>query len=82
MSEHFGISPSSIGRILRMQYNVTFKTYINDARIKKAKKIMDENKNVLIKDLARMCGYNNAVSFIRMFKKSEGVSPGQYVKMK
>lgn len=82
VSEHFGISPSSIGRILRMQYNVTFKTYINDVRIKKAKQIMDENKNILIKDLAQMCGYNNAVSFIRMFKKSEGVSPGQYVKMK
>lgn len=82
VSEHFGISPSSIGRILRMQYNVTFKTYINDARIKKAKQIMDNDKNILIKDLAQMCGYNNAVSFIRMFKKSEGVSPGQYIRMR
>lgn len=81
VADNFSISPSYVGRILRINYNVTFKTYINDARIKKAKQIMDNDKTILIKDLAKSLGYNNAVSFIRMFKKSEGVSPGQYIKM-
>ena len=82
VSDKFGISPSYISRLLRDNYNTSFKSYLNDARIKKAKQMMDENKNILIKDLAASLGYNNVVSFIRMFKKNEGISPGEYLKMK
>lgn len=82
VSDRFSISPSYIARLLRSNYNTSFKAYLNDARIKKAKQMMDENKNILIKDLAASLGYNNSVSFIRMFKKNEGISPGEYLKMK
>lgn len=82
ISREFGISPSYIGKILRTNYRTSFKSYLDSARVKKAKQMMDENKNILIKDVAQSLGYNNAVSFIRMFKKIEGISPGAYLKLK
>ena len=50
--------------------------------VEKAKKIMDENKKIKIKDLAPMVGFDNVASFIRVFKKQEGISPGQYLEQK
>lgn len=82
ISKEFGISPSYIGKILRTNYQVSFKSYLDSARVKKAKQMMDENSNILIKDVAQSLGYNNVVSFIRMFKKIEGISPGAYLKLK
>lgn len=54
-----------------------FKPYLNMYRIDKAKKIMEENPDVKIKELAEMVGYNSSNTFIRIFKKYEGVSPGK-----
>lgn len=54
-----------------------FKNYLNLYRIDKAKKLMEENSNLKIKELAEMVGYNSSNTFIRIFKKYEGVSPGK-----
>ncbi|MNC54140.1 HTH-type transcriptional activator Btr [compost metagenome] len=48
-------------------------------RIKKAKEIL-ETETIKIHELAARVGYTNANSFIRMFKRYEAVSPGQYIK--
>lgn len=54
-----------------------FKDYLNLYRVKKAKEIMDTEK-VKIAELALRVGCNNVNTFIRMFRKYEGISPGQY----
>lgn len=81
ISVEFGMSISNIGKRLRDKYNINFKSYINERRIEKAKEIMRENKNIKIKDLAPMIGFNSSVSFIRCFKNIEGISPRQYIEM-
>lgn len=37
-----------------------------------------EEKEYKIKELAELVGYNSSNTFIRMFRKYEGVSPGKY----
>lgn len=78
--ERFKLSASTITRRLHDRYNINFKTYLDDIRIEKAKKLMKENPNEMIKTIAVSVGYANITSFNRMFKRKEGVSPGQYIK--
>ena len=82
LSEQFELSVSNISKRLKDKYNIGFKSYLNEKRVEKAKKIMDENKKIKIKDLAPMVGFDNVASFIRVFKKQEGISPGQYLEQK
>lgn len=79
--DKFGVSASYISKVLKSEYNTSFKLYIDRLRVDAAKKMMDEDKNILIKDIAQSLGYDNAISFIRMFKRVEGISPGTYQKM-
>lgn len=82
VADALGVSTSYISKTLRSCRDTSFKVYIDETRVKLAKKMMDEDRNILIKDIAQNLGYNNVVSFIRMFKKVEGISPGAYQKMR
>ena len=73
------MSASTVARRLRERYDISFKNYVDDLRIEKAKSIMMENPNIMIKEVATMVGYANIASFNRMFKRKEGVAPGQYL---
>lgn len=42
---------------------------------------MDNDKSVQIQDVAAMVGFNSSVSFIRAFKRIEGITPKQYLDM-
>lgn len=53
---------------------------MNFYRVQQAKEIMRQQKDIKIGDLALMVGCNNANTFIRMFRKYEGLAPGQYAK--
>lgn len=79
LAEYLGFSVAYTSTLFKNITGENFKDYLNMYRIKKAKEIL-ENENVKINDLAAMVGYNNANSFIRMFKRYEAISPGQYIK--
>jgi|GEM_PF-6602950 len=80
ISEHFGLTEGYISKLLRETANIKFKTYLNHLKIKKAKELL-QTGNYKITEVSNMVGYNNVNSFIRMFKKEEGISPGNYKKM-
>lgn len=79
VSREFGMSASTVARRLKEKYNIGFKAYLNDCRIERAKTLMQEKPEILVKDAAAMTGFNNTVSFNRLFKQHEGISPGQYL---
>jgi AraC-like DNA-binding protein len=51
--------------------------YINSVRLRKAKELLHDN-NLTINEIAKMIGYGTAARFIRVFKKGEGITPGEY----
>lgn len=66
----------SINKYARMNFN----HYINTLRVQEAKKILLEpNRNNSIQDIAMVCGFGNASSFIRVFKQITGLTPAYYV---
>lgn len=79
--DRFGISASYLTKLLKNNYDISFKKYLNDAKINKAKEIMDNDKTIQIQDVAAMVGFNSSVSFIRAFKRIEGITPKQYLDM-
>jgi len=54
--------------------------YINSERIKFAKKLFVEEKNIRIADIAYKSGFNSVSYFNRQFKKNELIVPTAYIK--
>ncbi len=79
IAEHFNFSSGYVSVAFKKYAGENFKDYLNIYRVQQAKEIMKREK-VKIGDLALMVGCNNTNTFIRMFRKYEGISPGQYAK--
>ena len=52
--------------------------FINTIRLKEAKRILQENPNILINDLATRVGFNTPKYFSKCFKKEFGMFPREY----
>ncbi len=78
VAEKFNISISYIGKLFRNNGDITFKEYLNKYRIAQAKRILCEDNEAKISDVAKQVGFVNIVSFNRVFKQFEMVSPGEY----
>jgi len=59
--------------------NLTVAGFIRSIRLKRAKQILDKEK-LSIKELMMRVGFENTISFIRIFKREFGVTPGEYAK--
>lgn len=79
IAEMIGFSPSYISWIFKDVSGMNFIDYLNSYRVEKAKDLLKENE-LSIGEIAETVGFNNANYFIRVFKKYEGITPGQYKK--
>lgn len=81
VAQHFSLSEGHIGRLLKNDLNTSFKKYLNERRIEVAKELLLDERNLSVNEVAATVGCNGAMTFIRMFKKHTGVSPGEYKRM-
>ena len=77
-SAALSLSPSYIGLIFRKVGGTSFLRMLTDLRISKAKSLLCETQ-LTVREVGAMVGIENQNTFIRMFKKSEGITPGQYL---
>lgn len=74
-------SPSSVSKILKDSGDEGVLYHINYTRIQQAKRIFAEEKgNIAVKDVMLRVGFENQNRFTRLFKKFEGMTPGEYCK--
>ncbi|MBO9658661.1 MAG: AraC family transcriptional regulator [Chitinophagaceae bacterium] len=59
------------------QFGVTPLDYINRERIKLAKQLLADKRNN-VSSVSMQCGFTDVNYFVRLFKKSEGITPGVY----
>jgi AraC-like DNA-binding protein len=79
IAERYNLTPGYISTLFKKVTRQNFKDYLNQLRVEKAKAILDK-KDVKVKELAEMVGCNNVNTFIRIFNRYAGTSPGEYAK--
>jgi two-component system response regulator YesN len=77
MADHFELNPSYMSAFFKKYSGENITDYITEVRIKHVKELLEET-NMTVSEIADRVGYANSVGLIRMFKKSEGTTPGKY----
>ncbi|MFV0504490.1 MAG: response regulator [Lachnospirales bacterium] len=80
IGNHFGVSDSYLGKLFRKYEDTTFNNFLAKKRIEKAKMLIENDKDFMIKDIAEKVGYSDQFYFSRIFSSIVGVSPSEYKK--
>lgn len=79
VSEHIGLHPNYVSAIYKGVTGKTVMAALKEIRIAEAKRLL-RLKKYLIKDIARMVGFDNCNYFSVVFKKEVGISPNNYAR--
>lgn len=74
-ARHFRMSPSALSSMFKRETGKSLLKHINDVRIEKAIEFLHAGYSVA--ETAEKVGISESSSFIRLFKKYVGVTPGQ-----
>jgi AraC-like DNA-binding protein len=80
LSDAFGSSSTYWSRFFKDRVGEGFSDYLWKLRLNLAKRLLNES-GLPINTIVERIGYSDARSFIRKFKVSEGMTPGQFRKM-
>ena len=80
LADKYQVSQSYIGKLFRENLQTTFKDYLNQYRVDVAKKLLTDHPAMKINAVAEQVGFINTVTFNRVFKRYEGIAPGEYRK--
>lgn len=70
-----GINRTKINDILKDELGLTFSTYLNKLRLTEAARLLSENEDANISEIAYSVGYNNVSYFSKLFKQEYGCAP-------
>lgn len=79
VAAHFNFTGAYVNRVLKRYRDTTFYDILTEHRIEQAKELLEHTEQQVYQ-IAAATGYVNVQSFIRMFKKVTGVTPGAYRK--
>jgi two-component system response regulator YesN len=77
LGNEFDMAPSYLSKLFREQMGISIPDYINKVRISKAKEML-ESGSFSLADIALKIGFVNSNALIRIFKKYECITPGQF----
>ena len=77
IAENMGVSPNYLSHLFNKEMKMTFREYLNQYRIYKAKWYL-ENTNDKAYEIAEKVGFHEYKHFAQVFKKQEGCSTLQY----
>ena len=78
LSEEFNLSPKYCSEVFNRLSGENFKNYLNRFRINEAQRRIEEDPQIKVATLAQEVGFTSANTFIRVFDRYMGVTPGQY----
>ena len=79
IAEQFGFTPAYLSKMFRDYKSITPADYIIQLRMEKAKELLSSSPGCKIKDIAASVGYEDSLYFSKVFKKTTGMSPRQYI---
>ena len=78
VADAFDMSLPYLSRMFKKEKGIGLLYYINAYRVEKAKEIISVNPSETVAGIAGRVGYNSSQTLIRIFKRYEGITPGQY----
>ncbi|MDD9266872.1 helix-turn-helix domain-containing protein [Paenibacillus sp. GCM10023248] len=79
LSLKFEVNAPYLSRFIKEQSGETFIDYVNKQRVELAKRLMLDTDDT-ITEITTKVGFSNSNMFIRVFKRYEGITPGQFRK--
>ncbi|MDF2941916.1 MAG: hypothetical protein K0S01_774 [Herbinix sp.] len=80
MSKYCGLSPKYFGALFKEVTGLSMNGYLLELRMQHAKKLLLTSDQTL-EQLANEVGIHDVYYFTKLFKKSEGITPGKYRRM-
>jgi|GEM_PF-3199477 len=78
ISKMTGTTTRKISMILKKNFKMSFRQYLNKIRVEEAKHLIT-NTDRQLTEIAFYIGYNNSTHFYRIFKEITGLSPKDYM---
>ena len=79
LADLFFINKYYLTRIFKEQFGVSVGTYLTLIRVTRAKQLL-RFSDLSVEQIGRECGIEEPAYFARVFKKVEGIAPGEYRK--
>jgi YesN/AraC family two-component response regulator len=76
----FNISQPYLSKIFKKYKRCTYNDFLNQLKIEKAKKLLEEREDLLIGSIATLSGYTDQFYFSKVFKGNVGVTPTEFRK--
>jgi len=67
-----------LSRFINSEYGCSFYQWVNGMRIEQAKRLMNEQPDLKIQDIAERCGFSSPSVFTRVFTRETGHSPSKW----
>lgn len=78
LSSRYGFTPSYLSKLFKKYRGLSPSEYLTGLRVEKAKLLMEENPEILTKNLAPIVGFSDPFYFSKIFKKVTNSSPKEY----
>ena len=79
LSKIIGLSTGHLSKLIRKETGIRLFELITQTRIEKAKLLLTSSE-YNVSEISSMVGYKNYIMFYKAFKKTEGISPTDYIK--
>jgi YesN/AraC family two-component response regulator len=79
VSDTVNLNPCYLTTLFKRYTNMSYSEYLTHIRMKKAKNLLEKSA-YKVYEIGEMVGYQNPYYFNRIFKKTIGLSPGEYKK--
>ncbi len=80
LCKEFFISRNALYRLFKTQFHLPVKEYVLQKRIRHAKKVLLQQPQLSVAEVAALCGFSDCNYFIRIFKKMNEITPLQFKK--
>lgn len=81
LSEQAGLTPQYLCTLFKKITGKRVFEYINSVRINNSKMLMIKDKNLGIREISKLCGYEDASYYCAQFKKIEKITPSEFRKI-
>ena len=67
-----------LSQFINAEYNCSFYQFVTNYRVEEAKRLMQEQPDMKMQDIAEHCGFSSPTVFARIFARETGMTPSEW----